>query len=40
MNHLPGLVKNKMNVWYWQREMPEAPKQSFQEWYAGRSRNK
>ncbi len=39
LNNAPGLFKNKLNVWYWQREMPEAPKQSFQEWYEeGRGR--
>ncbi|MBN9299541.1 MAG: lactate utilization protein [Filimonas sp.] len=31
---VPGLVNNKLNPWYKQREMPEAPKQSFREWYA------
>ncbi|WP_205749483.1 lactate utilization protein B [Aquirufa rosea] len=29
----PWLVNNGLNPWYKQREMPEAPKQSFQEWY-------
>lgn len=30
----PGLAKTKkMNPWYKQREMPDAPKQSFREWY-------
>ncbi|MDX1935641.1 MAG: lactate utilization protein B [Flavihumibacter sp.] len=33
MRNLPFLVKNKLNPWYHQREMPEAPKQSFKEWY-------
>ncbi len=34
MRMFPGLVKNKnMNVWYKQREMPEAPAQSFRDWY-------
>lgn len=33
MRNLPFLVKNKLNPWYQQREMPEAPKQSFKEWY-------
>lgn len=33
MKNVPALVKNNRNVWYWQREMPEAPKESFQEWY-------
>lgn len=33
LRNLPFLVKNKLNPWYKQREMPEAPKQSFKEWY-------
>jgi L-lactate dehydrogenase complex protein LldF len=34
MRMFPGLVKNKnMNVWYKQREMPEAPAQSFRDWF-------
>ena len=34
MRAFPGLVSNKkFNPWYKQREMPEAPKQSFREWY-------
>lgn len=34
MRVFPGLVKNKnMNVWYKQREMPEAPAQSFRDWF-------
>lgn len=33
----PFIVKNKkLNLWYKQREMPEVPKQSFQEWYKNR----
>ena len=34
MKRIPGLVENRLNVWFWQREMPEPPKESFQEWYA------
>jgi len=30
---IPFMVNNKFNPWYRQREMPEAPKQSFGEWY-------
>ena len=30
---MPFLGNNKLNVWYKQREMPEAPKQSFHDWY-------
>ncbi len=33
MRLVPGLFKNKLNPWYKQREMPEAPKDSFREWY-------
>ncbi len=33
LRHMPFLVKFKINPWYKQREMPEAPKQSFREWY-------
>lgn len=35
LRRLPFLAKSKsLNPWYRQREMPAAPKQSFQEWYA------
>jgi L-lactate dehydrogenase complex protein LldF len=33
LRNLPFLVKNKLNPWYKQREMPDAPKESFKEWY-------
>ena len=33
LRHMPFLVKFKINPWYKQREMPEAPKQSFRDWY-------
>lgn len=34
MRHLPFLMKSKQfNLWYKQLEMPEAPAQSFTEWY-------
>lgn len=33
MRNVPGLVNNKLNPWFKQREMPEAPKESFREWY-------
>ena len=29
----PVLVNNRLNPWYKQREMPQAPKESFREWY-------
>ena len=38
--NLPFLVKNKTwNPWFKQREMPETPKQSFQEWYKKQQRS-
>lgn len=33
MRQVPGMVNNKWNPWYKQREMPKAPKQSFRDWY-------
>jgi L-lactate dehydrogenase complex protein LldF len=33
VKHLSFITNNKLNPWYKQREMPEAPKQSFNEWY-------
>jgi len=33
MQHTPFVVSNKMNPWYKQREMPDAPDKSFSEWY-------
>lgn len=33
MNAFPFLINNKFNPWFTQREMPNAPKQSFREWY-------
>ncbi|MCG7753250.1 lactate utilization protein B [Flavihumibacter cheonanensis] len=40
ISNLPFLVKNKTwNPWFKQREMPEAPKQSFQEWYINQQRS-
>ncbi|SFW25365.1 lactate utilization protein B [Chitinophaga sancti] len=33
MRHFPGVVNNGMNPWYKQRDMPEAPKESFADWY-------
>lgn len=29
----PFMVNNSLNPWYKQREMPEAPKESFRDWY-------
>jgi L-lactate dehydrogenase complex protein LldF len=33
MRFAPFLVNNALNPWFKQREMPEAPKESFREWY-------
>ncbi len=33
MNAFPGVVSNRLNPWYKQREMPPPPPQSFREWY-------
>ncbi|MBX3254212.1 MAG: lactate utilization protein [Chitinophagaceae bacterium] len=33
MDKMPFIVNNKLNPWYKQREMPEPPAQSFNEWY-------
>lgn len=40
LNNLPFIVNNKLNPWYRQREMPEAPAKSFNKWYSeNRKRN-
>jgi L-lactate dehydrogenase complex protein LldF len=36
LRRFAGLLNTRLNPWYKQREMPEAPKQSFQEWYQKR----
>lgn len=33
MRAVPGLVNNKFNPWFKQRDMPAPPKESFKEWY-------
>ncbi len=33
MRYLPAIVSNRFNPWYKHREMPDAPKHSFGEWY-------
>ena len=33
LRHIPGMVNNSLNPWFKQRDMPEAPIESFQEWY-------
>ena len=39
MRHFPGLVSNRFNPWYKQREMPAPPPSSFTEWYKKRHKN-
>ena len=34
MRTVPFVVNNGLNPWYKSREMPEAPKESFKEWYS------
>jgi L-lactate dehydrogenase complex protein LldF len=36
MRRFSGLLHSSLNPWYKQREMPQAPKESFQEWYKKR----
>jgi L-lactate dehydrogenase complex protein LldF len=33
LRNTPFMVSNKFNPWFKEREMPEAPKHSFKEWY-------
>ena len=33
MRAMPFMVNNSMNPWYKQRDMPEAPTESFRDWY-------
>lgn len=33
MRTFPFMVKNRMNVWYKQREMPPPPEKSFRDWF-------
>jgi len=33
MRTFPLLLKNNLNVWYRQREMPSAPEKSFRDWF-------
>lgn len=33
LKYAPFMVNNKLNPWYKHRDMPEAPKESFGEWY-------
>lgn len=34
MRNVPFVTNNKLNPWYKEREMPQAPEHSFREWYA------
>ncbi|RYY33123.1 MAG: lactate utilization protein [Sphingobacteriaceae bacterium] len=34
IKYAPFAVNNALNPWYKQRDMPDAPKQSFREWYS------
>ncbi len=34
LHNIPYAINNKLNPWYKQRDMPDAPKESFEEWYA------
>lgn len=36
MRRFSGILNTRLNPWYKQREMPVAPKESFQEWYQKR----
>ncbi|HEX5151117.1 MAG TPA: LutB/LldF family L-lactate oxidation iron-sulfur protein [Parafilimonas sp.] len=40
VKHLSFITNNKLNPWYKQREMPEAPRQSFSEWYKRNKKGK
>jgi L-lactate dehydrogenase complex protein LldF len=39
LRYMPFLINNSFNPWYKQRNMPEAPKESFRDWYS-RNRKK
>jgi L-lactate dehydrogenase complex protein LldF len=38
LQNIPFALNNKLNPWYKQREMPDAPKESFTEWFKKQSR--
>jgi L-lactate dehydrogenase complex protein LldF len=40
MKFAPFAVNNKLNPWYKHRDMPEVPKQSFNEWYRSNRKDK
>jgi L-lactate dehydrogenase complex protein LldF len=33
LKYAPFVVNNSLNPWYKQRDMPQAPEESFREWY-------
>jgi L-lactate dehydrogenase complex protein LldF len=33
LKHAPSVINNRYNPWYKQRELPDAPEQSFLQWY-------
>lgn len=33
LQYLPGIVNNRLNPWFRQREMPKPPRETFQNWY-------
>jgi L-lactate dehydrogenase complex protein LldF len=39
MHLFPFMINNKLNTWFKQREMPEAPKDSFRDWYLKNRKN-
>ena len=39
LKYAPFAVKNRFNVWFKNREMPQPPKESFGEWYKKNSQN-
>jgi L-lactate dehydrogenase complex protein LldF len=40
LRHFPGMVNNRFNPWAKQREMPQAPGQSFSTWYRQNRKSK
>jgi L-lactate dehydrogenase complex protein LldF len=40
LNNMPFVINNKLNPWYWQREMPEGPQESFSDWYTKNNNEK
>jgi L-lactate dehydrogenase complex protein LldF len=38
LNNIPFVVNNTFNPWFKQRDMPEASKQSFAEWFKNKNK--